>query len=365
VRLLLTGATGTVGIELLRLLLSSSRADETLVLIRASTPAERDHRLAHLVDLASAGALTPDDCPWLRAASGDVTLPGLGLGLDDAAWVRDSATHVLHAAADIDFNASRERVRPVNLDGTRHALDVARTARRLQAFGHVSTLYVAGRRTGVVLEEELGHDEGFVNPYEESKAEAELLVRGAMAHLPASVYRLSLLIGRQSDGYVHRYMEAHKMFELYASGRVQRIVGQPSHTLDMLPSDYAADLLHRLFVERFHAGRTYQIAAGHAAPSAADIVEVFRVHLGRPDWNVGWVSAGEWSARVDDDPLDGVSPAAEWMFDVVGDYLLRPKTFSRSVTDAALIDPMPPPRVADYLPCILARATADDWGRRR
>lgn len=364
-KLLLTGATGTVGVELLRLLLESGRTDETLVVLRAASPGECEQRLAHLVDVASAGTRRPGGCPWLRAAVGDVTLPGLGLGPGAAAWVRDAATHVLHAAADVDFNASHERARPVNLEGTRHVLAVARTARQLQAFGHVSTLYVAGRRTGVVLEEDLGHDAGFVNPYEETKAEAERLVRAAMAHLPASVYRLSLLVGRQSDGYVHRYMEVHKMFELYASGRERCILGQPSHRLDMLPSDYSARVLQHLFVEGFEAGRTYQIAAGDAAPTAADLVAVFREHLGRPDWQVGWVSSDEWTHRRAEEALEGVSPAAEWMFDVVGDYLLRPKTFSRATTDAALLDPMPPPRIADYLPRILARATADDWGRRR
>lgn len=364
--LLLTGGTGTVGVELLRGLIARGDAVDARVVIRAATPAELARRWAHLVDVASDGRMTPDDCPWLRAAAGDLTRPGLGLGSDDASWVRDHATHVLHAAADIDFNATRERVRPVNVDGTRHALDVARTARRLDAFGHVSTLYVAGRRAGLVLEEELGHDAGYVNPYEESKAEAEFLVREAMAGLPASVYRLSLLVGRHSDGYVHRYMEAHKMFELYASGRVQRIVGHPSHTLDMLPSDYAAGVLARLFFDHFTAGRTYQISAGHVAPSAADIVEVFRAHLARPDWNVDWVSAAEWRDRdADGPPLDGVSAAAEWMFDVVGEYLLRPKCFSRTGTDAALAEPLPPPPVMDYLPRILARATAEDWGRRR
>lgn len=365
-KLLLTGGTGTVGVELLRLLIERGTTTEARVVIRASTPDELARRWAQLVDVASAGTMTPTDCPQLRAAAGDLTEPGLGLAPDDAAWVRDLATHVLHAAADIDFNATRERVRPVNVEGTRHALDVAGSARRLEAFGHVSTLYVAGRRTGLVLEDELEHDAGFVNPYEESKAEAEWLVREAMAKLPASIYRLSLLVGRQSDGYVHRYMEAHKMFELYASGRVQRIVGHPSHTLDMLPSDYAAGILARLFFDHFTAGRTYQISAGDVAPSAADIVQVFRTHLARPDWNVGWVSADEWRDRdADGTPLDGVSAAAEWMFDVVGEYLLRPKCFSRAATDAALVVPLPPPPVMDYLPRILARAAAEDWGRRR
>ena len=101
-----------------------------------------------------------------------------------------------------------------------------------------------------------------MNAYEESKYEAELLVRAAFAELPIAVYRLSLLMGRAEDGYVHQPLEAHKMFELFLSGKARRIPGDPSHTLDMLPSDYAVRLLHDLFVHRFEAGRTYPYLRG-------------------------------------------------------------------------------------------------------
>ena len=301
----------------------------------------------------------------MQPACGDITQPGLGLDDGDAEWLRARGTHVVHAAAAIDFNADREHVHPINVEGTRHVLALAGQMRRLSALAHVSTLYVAGRRTGLIREHELEHDAGFVNPYEESKYDAEQLVRAAArAGLPVSTYRLSLLMGRASDGYVHHTLEAHKMFELFVTGKARRVPGDPSHTLDMLPTDYAVRSVVRTVHRAIHAGRDVPLSAGAGAPTGADLVEACRRHLRRPDWSVDWLSAAEWEAvrRVDD--VEGISPAAQWMFEVVGDYLLLPKCFSRQGTDATLGTAAPAlPPVLDYLPAILDTCATGNWGR--
>lgn len=167
-KLFLTGGTGSVGLELLRRILRERAFDEARFLIRATTDAELRARWDRLLSLASDGRLRGDDCAGLTPVRGDITVPGLGLAERDAAWVRQEATHVMHAAAAIDFNATREDVGPINVNGTLHLLDVARRSARLEAVAHISTLYVAGRRTGAILEDELVHDAGFVNAYEES-----------------------------------------------------------------------------------------------------------------------------------------------------------------------------------------------------
>jgi len=363
-KLFLTGGTGSVGLELLRLILRKRTFEEARFLIRARTETELQSRWDRFLDLASDGRLRAGDCAGLTPVRGDITVPGLALSDRDAAWVRREATHVMHAAAAIDFNATREDVRPINVDGTLTLLDVARRATRLEALAHISTLYVAGRRTGTIDEDELVHGAGFVNAYEESKYEAELLVRSAFTELPIAVYRLSLLMGRAEDGYVHQPLEAHKMFELFLSGKARRIPGDPSHTLDMLPSDYAVRLLHDLFVHRFEAGRTFHLSAGASAPTGADLIEACRRHLQRSDWGVEWIGAAAWAAIRAGGEADGISPAAQWMFEVVGDYLLLPKQFSRRNTDEQLAgDAGAPPLLVDYLPGILDRCAATNWGR--
>ncbi len=365
-KLFLTGGTGSVGLEMLRLLLRQRGDAEGRVLIRANSAAELETRWMKMLSLALGRPAVRSDAPGLRPVSGDITQPGLAMAAADAAWLRDEATHVLHSAASTDFNALMRDIYPVNVEGTRHALAAAATARRLQAFGHVSTLYVAGRRTGRIMEADLDHDAGFVNAYEESKYEAEQLVRSAMRHIPAGIYRLSLLLGRASDGYVHNVLEAHKLFELFLSGRCRHSLGEPTHTLDMLPTDYAGEILYRLFVDHFQPSGTFHISAGDSAPTGAEMSEIFRRHLGDPGWSVDWLSESQWQSIRERGNAEeyGLSAAAQWMFEIVGDYMLKPKIFDRTRTDRHLgAASLPPPRLADYLPGILTRSMAEDWGR--
>lgn len=362
-KLLLTGGTGSVGVEFLRRASVTRAFDAVRVVIRAESEAELEARWRTLVADATDGRLAPDDLPDWRPMAGTIAAPNLGLAPNDLAWTERHATHVVHAAAITDFNADLAQTRPVNVLGTRHALDVARRARRLEAFAHVSTLYVAGRRTGIIGEDELEHECGFLNAYEQSKYEAEQYVRAHGADLPVTTYRLSLLMGRASDGYVHRTLEAHKMFELFLSGRARRIPGTPDNPLDMLPTDYAATMMHDLLVEHFAAGDTVQISAGASAPTGADLVDTCRRVLERPDWNVEWIDEAEWSHLRAEDGGDELSPAAFWMFDVVADYLYLPKQFVRTRLDAAVGAAAVPPAPLDYLPRIIAARAACNWGR--
>lgn len=362
-KLLLTGGTGSVGVEFLRRAYATNAFDAVRVVIRAESPTELEVRWRALLTVVTDGRPAGDGARDWRPVAGSLSQPALGLDADARAWVERDATHVMHAAALTDFNADLAHVRPVNMDGTRHAIDIARRARRLEAVAHISTLFVAGRRTGTIREDELEHDAGFVNAYEQTKYEAEQYVRSAQADLPIAVYRLSLLMGRASDGYVHRTLEAHKMFELFLSGRAHRIPGAPSNPLDMLPTDYAAGVLHDLFTSHFTAGETVQIAAGDHAATGADLVETCRRQLGHADWDVEWIDQAEWDHLRAEDGGDALSPAAFWMFDVLADYMYLPKRFERTRIDTRLGPAAAPPDPMSYLPRIIEARVAANWGR--
>ena len=65
---------------------------------------------------------------------------------------------------------------------------------------HVSTLYVCGDHKGLFTERDLNVKQGFKNLYEESKYEAERSLR-ANPDLQLTVFRPGILIGRYSDGH--------------------------------------------------------------------------------------------------------------------------------------------------------------------
>ena len=94
-------------------------------------------------------------------------------------WQHLSAevTRVIHCAATVRFDHSLEEARHMNVDGTRKMLDFAASMRSLKSFVYVGTAYVAGEREGLIREDELDVGQHFRNTYEQTKAEAEALVR--------------------------------------------------------------------------------------------------------------------------------------------------------------------------------------------
>src|SRR3989344_9303025 len=120
------------------------------------------------------------------------------LGLKYFGWKKDeydtlakSVTHILHAAATTRFTHSLDEARKMNVEMTRNILELGRKCPNLRGFGHVSTAFVAGKRVGRILESELEHECGFVNTYEQSKYETEIMLNEYARELPVTIFRPS------------------------------------------------------------------------------------------------------------------------------------------------------------------------------
>ena len=200
--LLLTGATGLLGSYLLRDLLLTDTP--LAVLARRSRRATATERIDLLLT------------EWERALGrrlsrpvvleGDLTQPGCGLNRDDRAWLQSHCDRLLNNAASLTFfNADREgEPWRTNIGGTQNLLELTEST-GIRDFHHVSTSYVCGLRTGVIFESDLVVDQPFGNDYEQSKAEAESVVRDA-SHLDAvTVYRPSIIVGDSQTGFTSTY----------------------------------------------------------------------------------------------------------------------------------------------------------------
>jgi nucleoside-diphosphate-sugar epimerase len=249
---LITGGTGAIGWPLATAV--AKEASEVVLLARGSAPASR---------LA------------LRLVRGDVLEPGsLGMAPDVAASVRARVTRIVHAAALTRFDAPLDAVRRVNVDGTRHVLAFASSCPRLRGICALSTIYVAGRRTGRILESELEHDCGFVNAYEQSKHEAEQLLREWMPRLPITVCRLSTVLGDSASGEVYRLAAVHHAIRFLYHSLLPMIPGAPDSPVDLIATDYAVAAVRQLSGGGFVAGGTFHLSAGADTMSECELIDL-------------------------------------------------------------------------------------------
>ena len=246
--ILVTGGTGTLGAELVARLAGGSHASVVALTRDAARPRP--------------GTLPPD----VQMVTGDLRC-GSAFGLDpsDAATLRARVTDIVHCAADTTFNRPLAEARATNVAGTQGVLAFAKECRHLQRMACFSTVYVAGRTTGCFAEQDVGGADGFVNSYEQSKAEMEAVVRDAMRELPIALYRLSTIIGDSRTGEVTGLNAIHHALRLLYQGLAPMVPGRETGLVDLIPVDFAADASHYLFAHEFSAGATYHLCAGASA----------------------------------------------------------------------------------------------------
>ena len=186
---LLTGATGFLGMELLARLIEQGDT-EVICLIRAPSANAAAERLATVFERLYEEL--PESVDRVTAVAGDVSAADLGLDSRDRDALISKVTTVVHCAASISFDLSLEEARQVNTGGAIRMLELSRaiaTSGRLRRHLHVSTAYVAGRYRGLFKETDLDLGQGFRNTYEHSKFDGEQAIGAAAGELPLVIAR--------------------------------------------------------------------------------------------------------------------------------------------------------------------------------
>ncbi|MGA8656368.1 MAG: SDR family oxidoreductase [Chthoniobacterales bacterium] len=353
--ILLTGATGAIGQELVRVLAKRSSVDVVYALSRQAD-----------VEESQTGVIP------LR---GDVRLVTLGLSPREYGEVRQRTTLIIHAAADTRFSAPLPELRAINVEGTKNVLAFAGVCPQLRGLVALSTVHVAGKRTGTIEESSLGHDAGFVNNYEQSKYEAELILRERMKDLPIAVIRLSTVLSDSKTGEISKLAAIHQGLRLYYHSLAPMIPGTPDCPVDLIASDYAASGIAGLACDGFRGGKTFHLCGGNDFLTLAQLLaqthDAFMTY--RPSWRKRSIAM---PAIVD---LPTFVLFAQSVDDV-GDYLLRhsvqvirhfapqlayPKVFDDAgCTQALAAFNIEKPRVADFYPKSIRWLVESGWADR-
>lgn len=192
--ILITGATGFLGGFLSAEILA--RRKKAILL---TGPGGKPHeRIADILDYIGVAPVHPP-----RVMGADITRPDLGLSTNDLDELK-RVQEVLHCAAVTSFSKGRaELVRRVNLHGTTNVLKALPSCTR---FFHMSTAYAAGRTHGVCMEKEVLQNE-FINPYEQTKKQAEDALSSLCRerNIPLTIFRPSITYGESATGRSIRF----------------------------------------------------------------------------------------------------------------------------------------------------------------
>src|SRR6478609_4686937 len=261
-----TGATGFIGHNLVKRLLR--REGTVYALVRAGSR-------GRLEELRTAWG--PDGARVVPIA-GDLAQPALGVSEEDLLTLRGEVDHFFHLAAIYDMTAGSEAQEIANVEGTRHAVELA-GAIEAGCFHQVSSIAAAGLYKGEWREDMFEEAEKLdTHPYFRTKHESERVVREECSR-PWRVYRPGIVVGDSRTGEIDKVDGPYYFFKLLQQAR--RVlpswlpaVGIEGGEINIVPVDFVADAIDHIAHQADLDGQTFSLT-DPAAKSAGEAINLF------------------------------------------------------------------------------------------
>lgn len=203
-RVLLTGATGYVGVHVLRDMLTQTNW-KVYAIVRGDDDAQAFRRVRSKLDFYFGSGSLEEAMPRLHVLSGDLSEERLGLSEAAYARLQQETDAIVHAAATVKHYGSYEDFKRHNVEATERLLQMAECDRK-KDFHHISTLGVAtgvisGQEEAFFGEYDLNLGQEYENYYAKTKFEAEeRVIQARDRGLRTSIYRLGNVVFHSETG---------------------------------------------------------------------------------------------------------------------------------------------------------------------
>jgi len=260
-----TGATGFIGRNLVQRLL------------------EREGTIYVLVREGSRGRLEEQRARWgvpedrIVPVVGDLSQERLGCE-ERIAELKGKVDHLFHLAAIYDMTADGESQRIANVEGTRHAVELAE-AIGAKRFHMVSSIAAAGLYKGTFTEEMFEEAAKVENhPYFQTKHESEAVVREE-CDVPWRVYRPGIVVGDSHTGEIDKIDGPYYFFKVLQRARKMLPqwfpgVGIEGRQINIVPVDFVADAMDHIAHLDGLDGQTFHLTDPNPL-TAGQIINVF------------------------------------------------------------------------------------------
>ena len=248
-RVLLSGATGLIGGELM-LILAARGVHSTAVVRAVST---EQARLRLLDRLQKSALWKPEFADFVAAEAGDIEAPNFGL----KAAVIDSADILLHSAASTSFKPDAG-VYPVNIKAAENFGGILKNLRPSQRGFFVGTAAVTMEPRGVITEDM--PFAGYANDYIRSKRDAEKLLRATGA--PFVVLRPGIVLSRGIDD---AKLARNMLWSIPVMAELGDVPLDPLARLDVAPVDFIAGVFAHMLLKDSLTYDCYHVSTGEAS----------------------------------------------------------------------------------------------------
>jgi len=262
--ILITGSLGSFGRVLTEELMKNYKSVNLLV--RAKTDSQPVERVKAVFGDVAIDKIMGFQC--------DLKEENLGLSRNDYQFLIKETTHILHAAASTRFDLTISEARDSNVKTVENILTFAENCSQLKKLGFVSTAFVAGKRKGLIHENELEHNEGFLNTYEESKYEAEKIIQNKKGKLPIIIFRPSLVTTASKKDDNNPMNAVVLGLKLIRKGLLPVLPGKETAKLDIITADDAAKKISGLFAKDINSHNVYHIVSSLESPTIRDLINI-------------------------------------------------------------------------------------------
>ena len=217
---------------------------------------------------------------------GDLGSPGLGVDRKTKTALKGKIDHFFHLAAIYDMTADDATNEALNVDGTRHALELA-TAISAGCFHQVSSVAAAGDYHGTFDETMFAEEQHLPSAYHRTKYESERIVREE-ATLPWRVYRPAIVVGDSELGTMDKVDGPYYFFPVIKRLRDALPSWLPMMGIDLgdtnvVPVDYVAKAMDHLAHLPDHDGEAFHLV-NPEPQSVVEMVNGFCAAAGAPQF---------------------------------------------------------------------------------